>query len=135
MQAKIKKKRKKPRRKALLDTIREACVSLPVAPQEPVSRGRNADLPANFAAVGQKAASQYLAEYGHLVPSELTENGAAQVKMDFPKVLAEHPRMMRPLDRIVRGWNSRGRAARMTPATNSLLVGELGTVPNHRKSW
>lgn len=50
-----------------------------------------------------KAADEYLAEYGHLLPSELTENGAARVKMNFPKVLAEHPPMMQRLGRIGRG--------------------------------
>ena len=50
-----------------------------------------------------KAADEYLAEYGHLLPSELTESGAARVKMNFPKVLAEHPRMMQRLGRIGRG--------------------------------
>ena len=49
-----------------------------------------------------KAADEYLAEYGHLLPSELTENGAARVKMNFPKALAEHPRMMQRLSRIGR---------------------------------
>jgi hypothetical protein len=49
-----------------------------------------------------KAADEYLGEYGDLLPSELTENGAARVKMDFPKVLAEHPRTMQRLGRIGR---------------------------------
>lgn len=50
-----------------------------------------------------EAEDEYLAEYGHLLPSELTDNEAARVKMDFRKVLAEHPRMMQRLDRIGRG--------------------------------
>ena len=49
-----------------------------------------------------KAADEYLAEYGHLLPSELTENGAARVKMNFRKVLAEHPRMMQRFGQIGR---------------------------------
>ena len=49
-----------------------------------------------------KAADEYLAEYGHLLSSELTEHGAARLKMNFPKVLAEHPRMMQRLGRIGR---------------------------------
>ena len=50
-----------------------------------------------------KAVDEYLVEYGHLLPSELTESGAARVKMNFPQVLAEHPRMMQRLGRIGRG--------------------------------
>ena len=49
-----------------------------------------------------EAADEYLREYGHLLPSELTEKDAARVKMNFPKVLAEHPRMMQRLSRIGR---------------------------------
>ena len=49
-----------------------------------------------------EAADEYLAEYGHLLPSELTENRAVRLKMDFPKVLAEHTRMMQRLSRIGR---------------------------------
>ena len=50
-----------------------------------------------------KAVDEYLVEYGHLLPSELTESGAARVKMNFPQVLAEHPRTMQRLSRIGRG--------------------------------
>jgi hypothetical protein len=49
-----------------------------------------------------RVADEYLAEHGHLLPSEITEEGAARIKMDFPKVLAEHPRMMQRLGQIGR---------------------------------
>jgi len=49
-----------------------------------------------------RAADDYLAEYGRLLPAELTENGAARLKMNFPRVLAEHPRMMQRLGEIGR---------------------------------
>ena len=49
------------------------------------------------------AIDEYLTEYGHLLPSELTEHGAGRVKMNFLKVLAEHPRMMQRLGQIGRG--------------------------------
>jgi hypothetical protein len=49
-----------------------------------------------------RVADEYLAEYGHLLPSEITEEGAARIKMDFFKVLAEHPRMMQRLGQIGR---------------------------------
>jgi hypothetical protein len=41
--------------------------------------------------------SQYLAKYGHLLPSELTEGSAARVRAGFHKVLAEHPHMLQRL--------------------------------------
>ena len=45
---------------------------------------------------------EYLAEYGRLLPSDLTEHGARRVKISFLKVLAEHPRMMQRLGQIGR---------------------------------
>jgi len=44
----------------------------------------------------------YLAQYGHLLPSELTEGSAARLRASFPKVLEEHPYLMRRLRRIGR---------------------------------
>ena len=38
---------------------------------------------------------EYLKEYGHLLPSELTEHGAVRIKASFQKVLEEHPRLIR----------------------------------------
>jgi hypothetical protein len=49
-----------------------------------------------------RAMDEYLAEYGRLLPSELTEHGAGRLKMNFPQVLAEHPRMMQRLGQIGR---------------------------------
>ena len=40
---------------------------------------------------------EYLTKYGHLLPSELTERGAARIKVNFPKVLEEHPGIIRRL--------------------------------------
>lgn len=48
------------------------------------------------------AASEYLAQYGHLLPSELTEGSAARVRANFPKVLEEHPRLLQRLSRLGR---------------------------------
>ena len=48
------------------------------------------------------AAEEYLAKYGHLLPSELTEGSAGRVRANLPKVLREHPRMMQRLGRIGR---------------------------------
>ena len=46
--------------------------------------------------------SEYLSKYGHLLPSELTEDSAARLRANFPKVLAEHPRMIQKLQRASR---------------------------------
>lgn len=48
------------------------------------------------------ATSEYLAKYGHLLPSELTEGSAARIRANFPKVLAEHPRLVQRLSRVGR---------------------------------
>jgi len=48
------------------------------------------------------ATSEYLAKYGHLLPSELTEGSAARIRANFPKVLEEHPRMVQRLGRVGR---------------------------------
>jgi len=45
---------------------------------------------------------QYLSQYGHLLPSELTEGNAARVRANMPKVLQEHPRLMQRLNRVGR---------------------------------
>ena len=50
-----------------------------------------------------RAMDEYLAEYGHLISSEMTENGAARLRMGFPRVLSEHPRLMQRLGQIGRG--------------------------------
>ena len=45
---------------------------------------------------------EYLAKYGHLLPSELTEGGAFRIKANFIKVLEEHPRILHRLGRVGR---------------------------------
>jgi len=49
-----------------------------------------------------EASSEYLAKYGHLLPSELTEGSAARVRANLPKVLANHPRLVQKLRRVGR---------------------------------
>jgi hypothetical protein len=49
-----------------------------------------------------KAMDDYVAKYGHLLPSELTERGAVRIKANFTKVLEEHPRLVQRLRRVGR---------------------------------
>jgi len=44
----------------------------------------------------------YLGGYGHLLPSELTEGSAARIRVDFRKVLRQHPWMMRQMRTVGR---------------------------------
>jgi len=46
------------------------------------------------------ATDEYLAKYGHLLPSELTEGSAARIKADFVGVLEEHPKMINRMRKI-----------------------------------
>jgi len=48
------------------------------------------------------AATKYLAEYGHLLPTDLTEASAARLRADFPSVLEQHPRLLRRFGRVGR---------------------------------
>ena len=48
------------------------------------------------------ATEEYLAKFGHLLPSELTEGSAARLKANFPDLLSEHPFMMRRMQRLGR---------------------------------
>jgi hypothetical protein len=48
------------------------------------------------------ASEEYLAKFGHLLPSELTERGAWRIKGNFQDVLNEHPFMLRRLSRLGR---------------------------------
>lgn len=48
------------------------------------------------------AAQQYLARYGHLLPSELTEGSAARIRASFLKVLENHPKLVQRLRRVGR---------------------------------
>ena len=44
-----------------------------------------------------EAADEYIEKYGHLLPSELTEGGAARIRANFPKFLEKHPAMIQKL--------------------------------------
>lgn len=46
------------------------------------------------------APDEYLQKFGHLLPSELTERSAARLRVNFPKVLEEHPKMIRRMRQI-----------------------------------
>lgn len=48
------------------------------------------------------ATTEYLNKYGHLLPSELTEGSAGRLRAEFPKVLTEHPELLRRLGRVGR---------------------------------
>jgi hypothetical protein len=45
-------------------------------------------------------ADEYLSKYGHLLPSELTEGSAARIRVNFVKVLHEHPQLIRRMRNI-----------------------------------
>ena len=45
---------------------------------------------------------EYLAKYGLLLPSELTEGNATRIKANFIKVLEEHPQLIKRLKHIGR---------------------------------
>jgi hypothetical protein len=40
------------------------------------------------------ACSEYVAKYGHLLPSEITEGNALRMRANFRKVLEKHPRLL-----------------------------------------
>lgn len=48
------------------------------------------------------ATDEYINKYGHLLPAELTEGSAARLKANFPKVLEEHPKIIRRMRRVGR---------------------------------
>jgi hypothetical protein len=48
------------------------------------------------------AQDEYLRKYGHLLPQEWTEGSAVRLRIQFPKVLEEHPSMIRRMRRIGR---------------------------------
>jgi len=54
--------------------------------------------------VGERlaASDEYLSQYGHLLPSELTEGSAGRIRANLPAVLREHPRMIARLRRVGR---------------------------------
>jgi len=45
------------------------------------------------------AIDEYLANYGHLLPTELTEGSAARLKVHFEETLFNHVRMLRQLEK------------------------------------
>jgi hypothetical protein len=46
--------------------------------------------------------AEYIRDYGHLLPSEITEGSAGRIYANFPKVLKEHPYLMRRMRRVGR---------------------------------
>lgn len=49
-----------------------------------------------------EAGEEYVKKFGHLLPSELTEGSAARIRMNLPRVLEEHPRLMKRLGEVGR---------------------------------
>jgi hypothetical protein len=49
-----------------------------------------------------EASQQYLAQYGHLLPSEMTERSAARIRGNFLQVLENHPKLVQRLRRVGR---------------------------------
>jgi len=45
---------------------------------------------------------EYLEKYGHLLPSEFTEDSAIRIRANFPKVLAQHPEIIQKIRRLGR---------------------------------
>ena len=43
---------------------------------------------------------EYLKKYGNLLPSELTEGSAVRIRANFPKLLAQHPEIIRKIRRL-----------------------------------
>lgn len=48
------------------------------------------------------ASDEYIRNYGHLLPNEMTEGNAPRIKAFFCKVLEEHPKIIRKMRRIGR---------------------------------
>jgi hypothetical protein len=48
------------------------------------------------------ACTEYLSKYGSLLPSEITEANAARIRADFPKVLKQHPWLLRKTHNVGR---------------------------------
>ena len=49
-----------------------------------------------------EASRQYLARYGHLLPSEMTEDSAGRIRANFLRVLENHPKLVQQLRRVGR---------------------------------
>jgi hypothetical protein len=58
----------------------------------------------NELSVDEKLAvpTEYIEKYGHLLPPELTEGSATRIRVNFPKVLEEHPRILQRTRRVGR---------------------------------
>lgn len=48
------------------------------------------------------AREEYIEKFGHLFPPKSTAGNAAQIKINFFKVLEQHPRMLQRLRRVGR---------------------------------
>ena len=46
------------------------------------------------------AVGEYVAKYGHLLPSEITEGQAARLLLNLQKVLEDHPRLIQRMRRV-----------------------------------
>jgi len=46
------------------------------------------------------APKEYIEKYGHLLPSELTEDDAYRILVNFPRVLAQHPKIIQKIRRL-----------------------------------
>ncbi len=46
--------------------------------------------------------TEYIKKHGHLLPSELTEGSAGRLRMNFLKVLEEHPRLLMNIQSVGR---------------------------------
>ena len=49
------------------------------------------------------APDEYLANWSHMIPEELTEGSAGRIRSDFPKMLIEHAKALRKLAHSVGG--------------------------------
>jgi len=45
---------------------------------------------------------EYIAKFGHLLPSELTEKSAARIRANLPKFLEKHPYLIKQTNRVGR---------------------------------
>jgi len=48
------------------------------------------------------APDEYLRQFGHLLPTELTEGSAGRIRANFPRFLMEHPGLIRRLREVAR---------------------------------
>lgn len=50
------------------------------------------------------AVAEYLNAYGHLLPADITDGGAARVYLHFPRFLEKHPELVRKLREVGRKY-------------------------------